>query len=123
MISKEEYDILVEVSKTGAPDRDLESYMSISTMCKEKLITTNIVGETRSSLLYHGFQILPLGKRAMEEYEAHIARDEREVKTLEIANEANTISKKSNKISSVSLVVSVASVLIALASFLVAVLV
>ncbi len=121
MISKEEYDILVEISKTGAPKLFLETNSLLRNMCKEKLIEPIVTKTDRNNLYYHGYRILPLGKRAMEEYESHMARDAREDKTLEIANEANAIARKANKISSLSLIVSIASGLIALASIFVAI--
>lgn len=134
IISKEEYDILIEISQTGAPDRDLNFDIAIRTMIKEKLIAPHISGENETAMLYHGFDILPLGKRAMEEYEANIEKKELESKTLEIAQESNDLSKRANalseeanqiakgakNISGGALLVSIISAIIALVSIFIA---
>lgn len=119
MISKEEYEVLVEISTTGAPDRYIEDDKIILELYNSKLI--ELVPLKSNPSFYCGYRITPLGKRAMEEYEAHMARNEREIKTIEIANEANAISRRANKISGLSLIVSIASGLIALASLFVAI--
>lgn len=127
MISKEEYDAFLEIDKTGAPDRYFETDAVIAEMCRSKFIEPIVTEVGRQSVFYRGFHILPLGRRAIEEYQTNLARDEREIQTLEIANksneisaEANNIAKGAKKISGYSLVVSIASGLIAVASILVA---
>ena len=96
-------------------------------MCRSKFIEPIVTEVGRQSVFYRGFHILPLGRRAIEEYQTNLALDEREIQTLEIANksneisaEANNIAKGAKKISGYSLVVSIASGLIAVASILVA---
>ena len=105
MISSTEYEILSSLSTT--PEIDEQAYqMELKTLIKERLISHNVTGETYSQIIYHGFLVTSLGKRAIEEYESFLQSKHREENTLEIAQEANAISKEANALSEKSNIIS-----------------
>ena len=98
MISSNEYNVLISLS--SAPEIDEQCYREeLKTLIREKLISYNITGETYSQILYRGFLVTPLGKRAIQEYESFLQSKHREETTLKLAQEANFIAKEANDLS------------------------
>ena len=98
MINSIEYKILKSIS-TGDKINEIEYRGEIHFLVKERMIYFNVTEERRSTVLYNGFIILPLGLRAIEEYENFLQSQKREEETLKIAEEANAIAYKANELS------------------------
>lgn len=122
MISTTEYEILSSLSTT--PEIDEQAYqMELKTLIKERLISHNVTGETYSQIIYHGFLVTSLGKRAVEEYENSFQSQQREEETLKIAEKANAIADKARKSARTSNIISIFACIISLLSILAAVLI
>lgn len=115
MISNDEYLLLMKINESQVID-EIEYANELRFFLKEKLIKYNVVNETATTLEYSGFNITIKGKRAIEEYELNLQKLQRESESLNVAREANTISKKSKNISLWALLISTASLVLAIVS-------
>lgn len=98
MISKSEYEVLKILCEKKEIDEALYEN-EIHSLLKEKFIDYNVIGENFSQVIYHGFNITPKGYRAYEEYENFLKSEQREIHTVEVAEEANNIAKQANQLS------------------------
>lgn len=92
MISKNEYDLLKIIDKEHSVD-ELQYHDILDRLVRDKLIS-----RICDCVFYpNKYFITQQGQRAIEEHEAHQAKEQRETDSLEIAREANDIAKKANR--------------------------
>lgn len=96
MISKSEFDVLTMLKQNPQID-EITYHNQLRTLFNDKLIEYNITGENQKTIFYHGFNVTPKGNRAYEEYLNFLKAEDRETETLNLAKEANEISKIANK--------------------------
>lgn len=96
MISKSEFDVLTMLKQNPQID-EIKYHNQLKTLFNDKLIEYNITGENQKTIFYHGFNVTSKGNRAYEEYLIFLKSEDRETETLNLAKEANEISKTASK--------------------------
>lgn len=120
MLTEEQYKILSDLRNGNSVDEDENFELLISLKNHGYIKDTNIKQYDFLRLKICDFKITENGKSACAEYEKYLRQEEREIKNLQIAEDANKKSAKANRISICAMIISfIATILAALIPILI----